>query len=82
MPLRRLRRLAAAYNKPKLSRISAQKKYRVPDKIPSPKEELYRLLPEHQQIEGAKWVARHMDIENNTSVSFCQSVSGVRRLAQ
>lgn len=77
-----VRALAAAYNKPKLSQISAQKKYRIPDDIPSPKEELYKLLPEHQQIEGAKRVAPYMDIENNSSVSFKQFVSGVRRFAQ
>lgn len=74
--------LATAYDKPKLSQISTQKKYRIPDDIPSPKEELYKLLPEHQQIEGAKRVAPYMDIENNSSVSFNQFVSGVRRFVQ
>lgn len=73
--------LAAAYNMPKLNQISAQKKYRIPDDIPSPKEELRKLLPSHQQIEGAKRVAPYMDIENNSSVSFNQFVSGVRRFA-
>lgn len=73
--------LAIAYDNPKLCKISAQKKYRIPDNIPSPKEELYRLIPEHQQIAGAKLVAPHMDVERNTSESFCQFVSGVRRLS-
>ena len=58
-----------------------KKKFRVPDAIPDPKEELYRLIPEHQQISGAKRVAPHMDIERNTSASFQQFVRGVRRLA-
>lgn len=49
--------LAIAYNNPKLRDISCKKKFRVPDAIPSPKEELYRLIPEHQQIAGAKLVA-------------------------
>ena len=74
--------LAIAYDKPKLNRISAQKKYRIPDDIPSPKEELYKLVPEHQQIEGAKRVAQYMSIEENTSMSFNQFVTGVRRFAQ
>lgn len=74
--------LSAAYGKPKLSQISTQKKYRIPDDLPSPKEELYRLLPKHQQIEGAKWVAPYMDIENNLSASFNQFVSGMRRFIQ
>lgn len=74
--------LAIAYDKPKLSRISTQKKYRIPDDIPSPKEELYKLVPEHQQIEGAKRVAPYMNIESNTSTSFNQFVTGVRRFVQ
>lgn len=77
-----LNALAMAYDKPKLNRISTQKKYRIPDDIPSPKEELYKLVPEHQQIEGAKRVAPYMSIENNTSMSFNQFVTGVRRFAQ
>ena len=74
--------LAIAYSNPKLWKISKQKKYRIPDNIPTPKEELYRLIPEHQQIAGAKRVAPHMDIERNTSESFRQFVSGVRRFAE
>ena len=73
--------LASAYNNPKLKEISQKKKFRIPDAIPSPKEELYRLIPEHQQIAGAKLVSPHMNIENNTSVSFNYFVSGVLRLA-
>ena len=74
--------LASAYNNPKLGEISRKKKFRIPDAIPSPKEELYSLIPEHQQIAGAKLVAPYMNIENNTSVSFNYFVSGVRRLAK
>ena len=73
--------LARAYEKPKLKNLSKQKKYCVPDEIPSPKEELYKLIPEHQQIEGARRIAPHMDIENNTSVSFRFFVKGVQCLA-
>ncbi len=74
--------LALAYHNPKLRKIPAQKKYRVPDGIPSPKEELYRLIPEHQQIAGAKRIAPYMVVERNTSESFRQFVAGVRRFAE
>ena len=73
--------LCAAYDRPKLREVIRKKKFRVPDAIPDPKEELYRLIPEHQQISGAKRVAPHMDIERNTSASVQQFVRGVRRLA-
>lgn len=74
--------LSLAYQRPRLCKIAEQRKYRVPDEIPTPKEELYRLLPEHQQIAGAKRVAPYMDVERNTSESFRQFVSGVRRFIQ
>lgn len=74
--------LAAAYDKPKLCKLSSQKKFRIPDEIPAPKQELYRLIPEHDQIAGAKRVAPYMDIERNTSESFRQFVSGIRRLVE
>lgn len=73
--------LCAAYDRPKLREVIGKKKFRVPDAIPDPKEELYRLIPEHQQISGAKRVAPHIDIERNTSASVQQFVRGVRRLA-
>lgn len=74
--------LALAYDNPRLNKISAQEKYRIPDEIHSPKEELYRLIPEHHQIAGAKRIAPYMDIERNTSESFRQFVSGVRHFAE
>lgn len=73
--------LANAYNNPRLAELSSKKKFRIPDAIPSPKEELYRLIPDHEQIAGAKLIAPYMDIENNTSISFKYFVSGVRRFA-
>lgn len=74
--------LALAYDRPKLRQLSFQRKYRTPDNIPAPKEELYKLIPEHQQIAGAKRVAPYMTIECNTSISFQQFVSGIRRFVQ
>ncbi len=76
-----LNALARAYDKPKLLNLIRQKKYRVPDAIPAPKEDLRKLLPEHQQIIGAKRVAPLMDIERNVSTSFQQFISGIRRFA-
>ena len=69
-----------AYNKD-LRVIKNKKKYRVPDDIVNPKRELQKLLPEHQQIIGAQRIAKYMNMENNTSVSFRMFVDGVRRLA-
>ena len=72
--------VSKAYNKD-LRVIKNKKKYRVPDDIVNPKRELQKLLPEHQQIIGAQRIAKYMNMENNTSVSFRMFVDGVRRLA-
>lgn len=72
--------LSKAYDKPKLLNLANKKKYRFPDDISMPKEELRKIIPEYQQILGAKTVGPFMDVENNTSVSFQQFVAGIRRI--
>lgn len=64
-----------------INRLSGKRKYRNPDAIGNPKEELRKLFPKHQQIDGARRIAVHMDINHNSSASFNIFVSGVRRFA-
>ncbi len=71
--------LARAYGNKKIAAYSGKSKYRVPDKIPKPKDDLYALIPEHQQLSGALRIAPHMDIDHNTSASFNAFVQGIRR---
>ena len=75
-----LEAVSLAYGK-NLRKIAQKKKYRIPDEIVAPKMELQAIVPEHQQIDGAKRIAEYIEIERNTSVSFRMFVSGVRRLA-
>ena len=72
--------LSKAYNNPKLLSFAKKSRYRYPDDIPMPKEELRKIVPEYQQILGAKTIGPFMDIENNNSISFQQFVTGVRRI--
>ena len=65
-----------------VNQLSKKSKYRNPDAMGNPKDELLKLFPRHQQIDGARKIAVHMDIENNTSDSFNCFVSGVRSFAQ
>lgn len=74
-----LKAIELAYNKD-LSKIGRKKAYRIPDEIVSPKRELQKLLPEHQQIAGAKRIAQYIDIERNCSTSFRVFVEGVKNL--
>ena len=64
-----------------LGQFFKKKKYRNPDSMGNPKEKLRKLFPKHQQIDGARRIAAHMDVNHNTSASFNAFVSGVKRLA-
>ena len=74
-----LKAVEQAYGKD-LSKVGRKRSYRIPDDIVSPKRELQKLLPEHQQIEGAKRIAQYIDIDRNTSVSFHMFVEGVQKM--
>lgn len=74
-----LEAVSLAYGK-NHGKIAQKKKYRILDEIVAPKMELQAIVPEHQQIDGAKRIAEYIEIERNTSVSFRMFVSGVRRL--
>ena len=65
-----------------LSALNRRKKFRDPDRIGNPKQELKRLFPDMGQIEGARKIAPFMDIEKNRSHSFRVFVSGVRTLCE
>lgn len=71
--------VSEAYGK-NLRGYAGKRKYRIPDQIDHPKRELQKLLPEHQQIDGARRISKYMSIEDNTSKSFQSFVSGVKKL--
>ena len=73
--------LSKAYDKPELKNLAQKSKFRVPDKVQNPKNELKKILPEHQQIAGARRIGPMMDLEHNQSESFNQFLTGVRQLA-
>ncbi len=65
-----------------LKYLSAKRKYRNPDSIDHPKNELKRYLPQMSQIDGARRIAPHMNLEENTSHSFQVFVQGVKKLCE
>ena len=71
--------VSCAYGKD-YAQLAAKKKYRAPDKLKNAKQELRKIIPTYQPIDGAKRIATHMDVDNNTSKSFNIFVSGVKRM--
>lgn len=76
-----LNAVSQAYGKG-LTNLSQKRKYRDPDAIVSPKQELRKLIPEHEQIAGARKIAPYMDINNNRSGSFNMLLSGLRKITE
>ena len=62
-----------------LDKYKTKSTYRDPDAIENPKYELRKLVPQHQQISGARKIGAYIDIENNKSVSFQQLINGIKK---
>lgn len=74
--------LAHAFGKPSVERMSDKARYRDPDAVVRPSEEIKRLIPEFQKVSGARRMAPVLSPETNRSHSFQAFVDGVRRLLE
>ncbi|MFH0822994.1 MAG: DUF4276 family protein [Pseudomonadota bacterium] len=64
-----------------LSRLEKKRKYRDPDRLGNPKEEIRKLVKNYRQISGARAVGPHLEPRRNNSKSFQVFVSGLLRLS-
>ena len=71
--------VSKAYGKD-VTALGKKSKYRIPDQIIKPKQELKRYVPDMGQIDGARRIAPRMDIAANTSHSFQVFMKGVLAL--
>ena len=67
-----------AFLKPNLSLLQNKRKFRNPDLLGSPSNELNRLVPEYQKINGSRMIAPYLDINNTRSRSFCHFINSIR----
>lgn len=74
--------LESAFGERSVRSIRGKAAYRIPDKIVSPARELARLIPGFHKGAGSVAVAKHLDLDRNSSESFSHFVSGVRRLCE
>lgn len=73
--------LALAFNRQYLIQELNRSKFRDPDNISKPSEELKRLIPEFQKISGARQMGACLDPKRNRSGSFSAFVNGIGKLA-
>jgi hypothetical protein len=70
--------VAAAFDKPALAAHDRKAKYRTPDALESPSQEIRLLIPGYQKRDGARRIAPHLNPERNRSASFqvlCRALS-------
>jgi hypothetical protein len=73
--------LAVAFDDHRLPSKLSKARFRNPDALPRPSDELARLVPPFQKVSGARAVAAHIDIQRNRSVSFKIFAAGIDRIA-
>lgn len=57
-------------------------KYRYPDRLGSPSQELRKLVPQFQKLRGAAQLGREVDLENPRSTSFAHLISALTALVR
>ena len=73
--------VAQAYDKPSLAMNQRKAKYRSPDQLGSPSEELDKALHGYQKRDGARRITPHLDLESNRSNSFSVLIQSLRDIA-
>ena len=69
-----------AFNKANLGKQQKGKKFRNPDMLSNPVQELQKLVPDYQKLSGSRKIASQMKIDANKSESFNALIRGIRNL--
>lgn len=69
-----------AFNLQGLGANQNRRRYRNPDNIANASQELKRLVPNYQKVNGARKIAPHLDPERNRSYSFGIFITGLARV--
>ena len=64
----------------KAARHRNKSRYRDPDSIVRPSDELKKIVKGFNKSKAARTVPQHMDINQNTSTSFNHVINGIRQL--
>lgn len=69
-----------AFGKNNLNRQQNNSKFRNPDALGNPVQELQKLVPDYQKLSGSRKIASQMNIDANKSESFNTLIRGIRNL--
>lgn len=66
-----------------LERKKQQRKFRDPDLLANPSEEMFKLTNNiYDKVSGSRAIAPYLDLESNTSKSFNTLISGIKNLIE
>lgn len=75
-----LNAVAQAIGPASLGKQQQKAKYRAPDFLANPAEELKRVAPSYQKVSGSRAIGPLLDLASNRSRSFKELISGLQRL--
>ena len=75
-----LQAVAEAYERPQLAEAARKEKFRDPDRLGDPADDLRKLLGAYQKIDGARRVGPRLLPARNTSASFRALLTGLARV--
>ncbi|MBS9783454.1 MAG: DUF4276 family protein [Pasteurella sp.] len=75
-----LKAVEQAFKIKKLSLQQRRSKFRNPDYLGNPAQELKKLVPSYQKVSGSRIIGPLLDVENNCSTSFKVLVSGIKTI--
>ncbi len=64
-----LKAVGSVYNKPALAGEQEKAKFREPDRIGSPSQELAKLIPEYRKLQGSRELGAKLDLDTGTNRS-------------
>jgi len=72
--------VASSIGPANIARYQEKVKFRNPDQLANPAEELKKIAPQYQKVSGSRAIGTALNINNNKSTSFNALVVGIRRL--
>jgi len=73
--------LAEAFGKEQLRNLGSKARYRDPDVVVRPSEEIRNMVPEFQKVSGARRMSMRLSRDGNRSRSFQVLIEGIDRLS-
>ncbi|MBF0414572.1 MAG: DUF4276 family protein [Magnetococcales bacterium] len=77
-----LKAVEMAFGVSGIAREQRNKKFRAPDGLGNPEQELLRMVPSYQQISGSRAMGKVMSLEGNSSHSFNAFINGLTRILE